>query len=56
MITIPLPAADPDLLHETAGPLAAVLRALDESLAVTPAVAAASLTLAAEQLTAEAEA
>jgi hypothetical protein len=47
----------PDLGQELAGPLSAVLRALDEAPdSLTPAVASAALILAAEQLTAEAEA
>ncbi len=50
-------AAPGYLMRGTAGPLAAVLRALGEAPGdLTPAVADAALILAAEQLTAQAEA
>jgi ribosomal protein S27AE len=49
--------ADSHLMREAAAPLAAVLRAISEAPgAVTPGIAAAALTLAAEQITVQAEA
>jgi hypothetical protein len=52
--TIAAPAT-PGQLREAAGPLAAVLRGLDDDLLTSPAVAPAALILGAEILTARCE-